>query len=148
MTAGIVVDQRVLGPRYALVLSRKKVEFGRIDFACYPYEAIARRTKWRGLRVESLLDMTVNKVQALLTRWQARDLVDLYFLLREGPEKDLERLVDLARAKFDVGADLLGLAERLLLVHDIRELPRMLRKVEKPELVAFFEAQARVLIRR
>lgn len=98
--------------------------------------------------MESLLDMAVNKVQALLTRWQPRDLVDLYFLLREGPERDLARLLDLARAKFDVGADVLGLAERLLLVHEIRELPRMLRPVEKADLVAFFEARARALIGR
>jgi hypothetical protein len=39
--------------------------------------------------VESLQDMTVNKLQAVLTRNQPRDFVDIYFLLREGPLREL-----------------------------------------------------------
>lgn len=82
------------------MLRRASGPFGRIDFAYYPFDPIGRRTSWRGLAVESLLDMTVNKVQAILTRQQPRDFVDLY-----------------------VGAHPMGLAARLLLVHDVRECP-------------------------
>jgi hypothetical protein len=92
--------------------------------------------------------MTVNKMQALLTRFRPRDFVDLYFLLREGPELDLDRLLDFVRAKFDAGADRLALAQRMLLASQIDELPAMLRPVTHDELVAFFEAQARGLVRR
>jgi predicted nucleotidyltransferase component of viral defense system len=145
---GTAVEQRSIGPRRSLVLLHEENEFGRIDFAYYPYDPIDRRPRWHGLQLESLIDMTVNKVQAVLTRFQARDFVDLYFLLREGPEKDLERLLDFVRAKFDVGADRLALAERFLMARDITELPRMLRPVEIAELVAFFDEQARVLVRK
>jgi hypothetical protein len=144
---GARVDQRRLGPRLALVLSKDEEEFGRVDFSYYPYESIDPPTRWRGVRVESLLDMTVNKLQAVLTRFQPRDFVDLYFLLKEGPEQDLDRLLDLVRAKFDVGAHRLGLAERLLLAREISILPTMLRPVEPVELVAFFEERARGLAR-
>jgi predicted nucleotidyltransferase component of viral defense system len=81
------VDLEVVGPRTSLVLRRASGPFGRIDFAYYPFDPIGRRTTWRGLAVESLIDMTVNKVQAILTRQQPRDFVDLYFLLQEGPER-------------------------------------------------------------
>ena len=91
--------------------------------------------------------MTVNKVQAILTRQQPRDWADLYFLLSEGPERRLGKLLELVRAKFDVGAHPMGLAARLLLVHEIRELPRMIRRIELAELVAFFEDRVRELTR-
>lgn len=144
---GTSIEQVQIGPRQSLLLLRDAEEFGRIDFAFYPYDAISRRERWRGLQVESLLDMTVNKVQAVLTRFQPRDLVDLYFLLREGPERDVNRLLGFARAKFDTGADRLALAERLLLASSIRELPSLLRPVTIEELVQYFEAQAKALAR-
>ena len=90
--------------------------------------------------------MAANKVQAVLTRFQPRDFVDLYFVLRDSTHRDLAKLLDLARAKFDVGASKMGLAARLLLVGEVRELPAMLRPLELHELVAFFEARARALI--
>jgi predicted nucleotidyltransferase component of viral defense system len=148
VAGGVRIDEQQVGPRRTLLLLRGSKELGRIDFAFYPYDPIARRERWRGLVVESLLDMTVNKVQALLTRFRPRDFIDLYFLLREGPELDLDRLLDFVRAKFDAGADRLALAQRMLLASGIDELPAMLRPVAHDELVAFFEAQARALVRR
>lgn len=145
---GIRIDEQQVGPRRTLLLLQKQKEIGRIDFAFYPYDPIARRERWRGLVVESLLDMTVNKVQALLTRFRPRDFVDLYFLLQEGPEQDLDRLLDFVRAKFDAGADRLALAQSMLLVNNIDEFPAMLRPLKREDLVAFFEAQARALVRR
>lgn len=146
--AGLQIDEQQVGPRRTLLLLRDRKEIGRIDFAFYPYDPIARRERWRGLVVESLMDMTVNKVQALLTRFRPRDFVDLYFLLREGPERDPDRLLDFVRAKFDAGADRLALAQRMLLVTDIDELPSMLKPVSYDELVTFFEDQARALVQR
>ena len=59
-----------------------------------------------------------------------------------------DRLLDFVRAKFDAGADRLALAQRMLLARDLVELPTMLRPVTHDEIVAFFEAQARALVRR
>ena len=148
VAGGVRIDEQQVGPRRTLLLFKGPKELGRIDFAFYPYDPIARRERWRGLVVESLLDMTVNKLQALLTRFRPRDFVDLYFLLREGPERDLDRLLDFVRAKFDAGADRLALAQRMLLASGIEELPAMIRPVTHGELMAFFEDQARILVRQ
>jgi len=137
----------VVGPRTSVILSRGSAYVGRIDFAYYPFDPVGRRTRWRGLAVESLEDMTVNKLQAILTRQQPRDFVDLYFLLREGPLRDLDQLLGLVRAKFDVGPHRLGLAARLLMASEIAELPRMIRPLTIAELVAFFEERGRELAR-
>ncbi len=144
---GTTVEVRRLGPLMSLVLLRRGEPFGRIDLAFHPFESIERPKPWRGLLVESALDMAVNKTQAVLTRFQPRDFVDLWFLLREGPERDLERLLDYVRAKFDFGADRLSLAERLLLARDIAELPELLRPVALEDLVRLFEDRARDLVR-
>jgi predicted nucleotidyltransferase component of viral defense system len=145
--AGFELEEEAHGPRRSLVLLREGEEVGRVDFAFYPYDPIGRRERWRGLAVESFIDMAVNKLQAVLTRFQARDFVDLYFLLREGPERDLDRLLDLVRAKFDAGADRLALANRILLARNIAELPAMLRPLSLAELLAFCEEKAREVAR-
>lgn len=144
---GAIVTEQALGPRRSLLLGTADKLYGKIDFAYYPYDPIDRPTVWEGLRVESLRDMTVNKVQAIATRFQARDYVDLWFLLREGPETDLDRLLGLVRAKFDAGVDRFALAHRFLMVSEVEELPRMIRPVSKDELVAFFEGLAKSLVR-
>lgn len=114
----------------------------------YLHHRFSEDLDWHGFRVESLLDMTINKVQTILTRFKARDFVDLYFLLQEGPERNLETLLELVRSKFEIGADRLTLAERLTMVRDIRELPRMLRPVDLGDIRAFFWERARELIRK
>jgi predicted nucleotidyltransferase component of viral defense system len=144
---GIESNLRTLGAVQSLVLSKDGQAVGKVDFVYSPFDPIHRRTRWRGLDVDSLLDMTVGKVHAVLSRFQPRDFVDLYLLLREGPERDPRKLLGLVRAKFDVGADPFTLGERLLLARDIRILPRMLRPLDLPELVAFLEAVARDLVR-
>ncbi len=144
---GVSTEVEVVGPRTSILLVRRSSYVGRIDFAFYPFEPVGKRKKWRNLTVESLEDMTVNKLQAVLTRNQPRDFVDLYFLLREGPLRDLDTLLELVRAKFDVGPHRLGLAARLLLVREVEELPKMIRRVTIRQLVIFFEGLARELIR-
>ncbi|MBI4614631.1 MAG: nucleotidyl transferase AbiEii/AbiGii toxin family protein [Planctomycetes bacterium] len=145
---GWTLDIRTLRPLVSLVLSRSGQEAGKIGFAHYPFEPIEPPSRWRGLAAESMLDTAVNKVQAVLTRFQPRDFVDLFFLLSAGRDDiRLDRLLDLVRAKFDVGAHRLGLAERLLLVRDITQLPRLLRPLTLDAMTRFFEEEARNLVR-
>jgi predicted nucleotidyltransferase component of viral defense system len=146
--AGFIVNQEVTGPRRKLALLKNKRAVGHVDLSFYPFDPIDRPTQWHGLRVDSLLDMTVNKVQAVLTRAKARDYLDLYFMLREGPETNLERLLSYVRAKFDTGADALVLADRFLEASEIEELPKMIRPVRLNDMVRGFEQLARKLMRR
>lgn len=145
---GFKAEIRPLGVRLALVLLKGRKEVGHIDVAYYPYDPVDRPIEWQGLRVDSLTDMTVNKVQAVLTRARPRDFVDLWFLLREGPERRLDKLLSLARAKFDVGSSRITLAEQLLKVEEIAELPQMLRALSLAELQTYFTQLARDLVRR
>jgi hypothetical protein len=146
---GFEVEDRPFEARRALVLVSDGAEVGHVDFAHFPYDPVDRPVPWRGLRVDSLLDMTINKLQAVLTRARARDFLDLYFLLRESPQPDVASLLSLVRAKFDVGPSPITLAERLLRVEEfeITDFPRLLRPVKLPAIRRFFEDLARRLLR-
>jgi predicted nucleotidyltransferase component of viral defense system len=145
---GFDVEVQLLPLRTSIVLGKKGKEVGHVDLAHYPYDPVGRIARWQGLRADSLLDHAVNKVQAVLTRARDRDFVDLFFLLREGPEPDIERLLSLARAKFDAGPNRMNVAERLLVALEITDLPTMLRPLRIRELQEFFENLARELTRR
>lgn len=145
---GTRIDEQVVGSLTSLVLLDSGRPYGKIDFSFYPANEVEAATVWNGLRVESLRDMTVNKVGAFLNRNQARDYVDLYFLLQEGPERDLVRLLDLLRAKLDLSADPLTMASRLLGARAIVDLPDMIRPLELSDLRAFCFEKARELVRK
>lgn len=145
---GVLSDEHIHGPHRSLVLRVDQEPLGKIDFAYQPHDPLDRRKVWKGFKVESLLDMTANKVQTVLTRFQPRDYVDLYFLLREGPERDLERLLELVREKFESGADHFALANRLMAGRMIEDLPAMIRPLDIEDLRQFFWDLARTLIRK
>ena len=140
------LEARTMGPRTMLILSSRGREVGHVDLAFYPYDPVGRPKLWRGLRVDAIEDMAVNKIQAVLTRARERDFVDLFFLLREGPERDVEKLLSLVRAKFDAGPSRVTLAESLLRAEEIRELPEMIRPLTIEELREFFVSLARRLV--
>lgn len=120
----------------------------RVDFAYYPYDRIERGLRWRGVEVDSLYDLAVNKLQAVVTRFEDKDLVDLYFLLTLRPELDLERLVLHVGLKFEVRIDPLTLAEKLMRASEIRLMPKLLRPASKTGIATFLAEQARRLANR
>lgn len=87
--------------------------------------------------VDSLKNIAVNKVCAILGRLDSKDYVDLFFILREH-ELDILELLDLASHK-DAGMDrfvwasLVGTAELAI-------LPSMIRPVSLVDLTQFYRA--------
>ncbi len=89
--------------------------------------------------IDSLLNITVNKVTALFGRAAAKDFVDLYFLLKHSMV--LEELVRLAKQK-DPGFSEFYFAGMLREIQRVHTLPRMVRPVTIEELRGFFEPLA------
>ena len=103
--------------------------------------------KWRGLLVDSFTDMTVDKTQALLSRGRDRDFVDFLFLIEEGPLRDIDRLLSFVRAKFGLGFHRYTLAERLVTVAKVVDMPEMIRPLTLEELQVRLTALARSILR-
>ena len=111
----------------------------KVEFTRYPFSHLAPFIEKNGIRVDSLLDIGVNKLFALFDRNEPKDFVDLYFILKKFP---LKKLVAGVKKKFDFTISPLTLGSELLKVRHVELFPRMRKPVTKHELVAFFEAQA------
>jgi hypothetical protein len=86
--------------------------------------------------VDSLENIAVNKVTAILGRCDPKDYVDLYYLLTE-QDLDIHELLRLGRLK-DAGLETFTWASLLEYVDRIAILPRMIRQLDPAALRSFF----------
>lgn len=86
--------------------------------------------------VDSLKNIAVNKVCAILGRLEAKDFVDLYGILKEG-RLDIFELLELGREK-DGGLDPFVWASLLGDVTKMGPLPSMIQSMERKDLERFF----------
>jgi predicted nucleotidyltransferase component of viral defense system len=99
-----------------------------------------------GIRLDSLENIGSNKVLAVFGRTDAKDFIDLYWILQHTDLK-FENLFRQARQK-DLGLSELYLAYALQNVEKIRLFPRMVQPLPWDEVKAFFQALAQELLRR
>ncbi len=92
-----------------------------------------------GLALDSLEDISANKLSALFDRATPKDFVDVFLLASD--VKPLDELVEQARQKH-LGMDDYWLASAFARARNVRVLPRMIRPVDLEELRAFFLAEA------
>jgi predicted nucleotidyltransferase component of viral defense system len=96
------------------------------------------------IRVDSLENIGSNKVLAVFGRTDAKDFIDLYWILHHS-ELKFEDLYRQAREK-DLGLSELYLAYALQNIESIRIFPRMLAPLPWGEVKAFFQGLARDLL--
>lgn len=99
-----------------------------------------------GVRLDSLENIGSNKVLAVFGRTDAKDFIDLYWILQHTDLK-FDDLYRQAREK-DIGLSELYLAYALQNVEKIRLFPRMLQPLAWDDMVVFFQALARELLSR
>ena len=86
--------------------------------------------------VDNLKNIAVNKVGCILGRLDAKDYVDLYFLLTEN-NFDIFELITLGQNK-DAGLEPFVWASLIADVKNLVVMPRMIRPIRKDQLVEFF----------
>lgn len=89
------------------------------------------------LAVDSLENIAVGKLLALFGRADAKDFIDLYFLLKVRKTITFEKLFNLAKKK-DSGLHEFYLAEMMSKVESIKYFPKVFSPVDKEDLVNFF----------
>lgn len=97
-----------------------------------------------GVRVDSPENIGSNKVLAIFGRTDAKDFIDLYWILHHTDVK-FEQLFQQAKQK-DLGLSELYLAYALQNIEKIRLFPTMLKPLPWDEIKAFFQALARQLL--
>jgi predicted nucleotidyltransferase component of viral defense system len=96
-------------------------------------------------RIDNLANITVNKVAAILGRFEPKDYVDLYFLLQDSPDRIL-KLMGEAKKK-DTGVDPFVWSRIIADAENIKNLPQMILPIKLDALKQFYrDLSERILI--
>ncbi len=137
-----IVHRQFLGLHtYTLFFPDRELK---VDFNYYPFSRINKSKKWKELSIDSLEDITANKIQTISTNARERDFVDLYFIYKN-KNFDLKKMVFLAKTKFDWHIDPIQLGKTFLQVINLHDVPKMLIPFDRKEMEDFFLGQAREL---
>ena len=134
--------------RRVFVATFKDSQILKVEFTSYPFKSLEDCFKIGKLRVDSLLNIITGKLFAMADRFDPKDFVDLYFVLKNKDLK-LENLVRMTGERFDIkGLDFL-IPERLLLVKRItpKDLPVMVERIDLEEMKRNFLEQASRLVK-
>ncbi len=119
-------------------------EIIKTEFTFFPFPRIEKKIKIKNLFIDSLLDIAVNKVFTIYQKPRARDFIDLYLILKE-QKWEMEDLVKKAKIKFDWHVDPLRLGAQFLQAVEMKDYPRMIKKIKNSEWQEFFVGEARRL---
>lgn len=127
--------------RYLFFLKFGKGDL-KLEFTKYPFARLGRRVKHDEILVDSLRDLSANKLMALLDRFDPKDFVDMYFILKKRSFKAVR--AD-AQEKFKMKLDPLFIAAEFAKVRRVVALPHMLAPLIIEQLKTFFEKQIKEL---
>lgn len=114
------------------------------EFTYFPFPGIENRKKYEGIPVDSLMDIVVNKIFTIYQKPRSRDFIDLYFIIQKTGWK-IADLVKKAKIKFDWHVDPLQLGSQLMTVNEVKDYPRMIKKIDNRKWQDFFIKEAKKL---
>lgn len=126
---------------YTLFLPNRELK---VDFNYYPFRRINPSKTWRGLKIDSLEDITANKIQTISTNARERDFVDLYFINKK-KKIDLKKMIILAKTKFDWHIDPIQLGKTFLQIKNLHDVPKLLISFDRNEMEETFYSWAKDL---
>ena len=125
-------------------LRKGKQETVKTEFNRFPYYPIDKQMVVFKLKVDSLLDITVNKLDAILNRKKSRDFIDFFFI-QQKQHYPLNRLIKSLEKKVEWRVDPLVLASRFYLVDTLKEYPKMLVQFSEKQMVGYFHRLSKEL---
>lgn len=118
--------------------------FLKIDFNRYTDTRLKKGLVWRGIEIDSLYDIAVNKVETVSSAPRTRDYVDLYCILQLRSFRVEDLMVGVGK-KFSERVDALQLAKNFLKVIEYTDLPTMHIPFDRGRMTDFFMSLARSL---
>lgn len=116
----------------------------KVDFSYFPSERINKGIAWKGLQIDSLYDIAVNKFHTIATSPRGRDYIDLYLILKQ-ESYPIKQLIQDAAIKHGVRQGTLQIAKQFLRSSEFSDSPKMLIPLDKKEMDKFFSDLAKSL---
>lgn len=119
----------------------KKMENLKIELTFFPFQNIWKYTYFnKNLKIDSILDIAINKIHAVSERLEIKDLYDIYFILQNENFK-LQDLIFWVEKKFWVELNKTDIIARLLYLSNNLESiqPFLIQKINLNKIKKFFE---------
>lgn len=136
------IEQQVLNGQLTLFLHQLGSQQSlKLDFAYFPFPHLGKFNFMNNLRVSSLEDIAVNKVQAVTTRSRSRDYLDLMLCLKKLKWSN-EEIGRKYRSKFEIKLPPESLATAYTNVQGATDLPIFLGESNWSEVEEYFLSKA------
>ena len=97
------------------------------------------------VRIDSLENIGSNKVLTVFGRKDAKDFIDLYFILQKDKKLSLDDLIKKTQIKFDNYLDPIQLGAQYMKVKELKDYPKMLINFKNEVWQDFFINEAKKL---
>lgn len=129
---------------YAFMFRYRDNSRFKVDFSHYTSIRLTKGTRWKGLEIDSMYEIAVNKAHTIRTRPRERDYIDLYCILKQ-TNWTINKLLTDANRKFEITTDMLQAAKNFLKAAEITDYPKMLVPFDKKNMVEFYKQMAKTL---
>lgn len=99
------------------------------------------------IRIDSLENIGSNKITAIYGRTEAKDYIDLYWILENYRETDFDKLLEMAKRK-DLGITDFHLGHILLAFKGFQNLPKTTPEISEQKVKSFFEKIGNKLLKK
>lgn len=114
------------------------------DFNEYDYPQVEQGVKFGKLRIDSMYDIAINKLESMCHRTKARDYVDLYSLISQDIFS-MEQLMQRIPEKFGNRWTVPQYIRAFLAVQEAVDYPTMLVPFNKDDMINFYLSEAKKL---
>ncbi len=142
--AGLSLDHRVATAGYHKFFLTGKKEELKIDLVKDQKVHFGDIKTFGKIRVDSIENIGSNKITAIFGRTEAKDFIDLYFILQKKLFTFAKLLQD--AKKKDLGLSEFYLAHMLLEVKNLKNFPKMLVPFNKDKMESYFVSLANNLL--
>lgn len=140
----LTIDKQIASPAFNQYIFHQKEKTLKIDVVKDVPIHFGKTKRVREVIIDSLENIAVGKLLALFGRADAKDFVDLYFLLKE-KRISFQKIFTLARKK-DAGLSEFYLAHMILQVQKVGGFPETLKPFDRKHLKTFFISLANNLL--
>lgn len=142
----MIVEDQITSDTFLRFILRTGNEILKVDFVKDVPIHFGEIKFFGQIRVDSLENITTGKLLALFSRADAKDFIDLYFILEKEKLMGFEQVLTMAKQK-DLGLQEIYLAEMIYKVEEINLFPTMFKDFKKEALVDYFKKLGENLLR-
>jgi len=121
-----------------------KKEFLKVEFTYFPFPQIEIPKRKNNIKIDSLLDIAVNKLFTIYQKPRSRDFIDL-FMINTCLKIKIAKLIKYAKIKFDWHIDPITLGTQFKQVNKLKDYPNLRKPIHHKKWKDYFLKEANKL---